>query len=151
VTPDVRKLVALGAVVGPPVKLPGVPAPDPGCTEAAFLGAVLDLARRHGWYAAHFRPAMTKGGRWVTAVAGNGKGFPDLVLVRERVLFAELKSETGRPSPEQQEWLFRLMSANAGYFLWRPGDWPDIEAVLSAPPPAWWVSLVTAGGVTWPG
>lgn len=122
-----------------------VPAPPADCPEAAFTRAVIDLARSHGWYAAHFRPAQTKRGAWVTPVAGDGAGFPDLVLVRERVIYAELKSGAGRVRPAQREWLFRLMSANQAYFVWRPADWEDIERILGAAPPAWWVSIMARG------
>src|SRR5690606_21908778 len=49
-------------------------------SENELLVGILDRARWFGVVTAHFRPARTKTG-WVTAVAGDGKGFPDLVLV----------------------------------------------------------------------
>ena len=46
-----------------------------------------------GGRVAHFRPPRTVHG-WRTAVAADGAGFPDLVMVRgSRLLAAELKSE----------------------------------------------------------
>jgi hypothetical protein len=100
-------------------------------TEAELLDCVLETAALFGWKTAHFRPAMTKHG-WRTAVAGDGKGFPDLVLVRDRVLFVELKSARGQLSMEQQDWFHALGDAGAERHIWLPIDWIDgtIEAVL---------------------
>src|SRR5437763_860370 len=64
-------------------------------TEAAFTRQVIALARLRGWRAAHFRPGRTARG-WRTPVQGEGVGFLDLVLVRGRVVWAELKSARGR-------------------------------------------------------
>ena len=63
-------------------------------------------------------------------VAGDGAGFPDLVLVRERVIFAELKSETGRLSPEQKTWGDKLFIADCEIYNWRPSDWDKIIKIL---------------------
>ncbi len=101
--------------------------------EAEFQAAVMELAQVCGWLRAHFRPAQNLRGQWRTAVAGDGKGFPDLVLVHpdRGVVFAELKSERGRTTPEQDRWLEVLAEAGARVHLWRPDDWDDIEALLT--------------------
>lgn len=104
-------------------------------SEAAFTTQVINLARWYKWRVAHFRPAMTKRGRWVTAVQGDGAGFPDLVLVRGNTLiFAELKAERGRLAPKQEEWLESLRSAKIGafcwVFCWRPSQIEEIEGIL---------------------
>ena len=100
-------------------------------TEAGFTKAVIDLAKVNGWLTAHFRPAMTRAGKWITAVQGDGKGFPDLVLVRgTRLIFAELKVGKNKPTPEQFEWLARLMGAGAECYVWRPEQWDEIVARL---------------------
>lgn len=99
-------------------------------SEAEFQQAVIDLAHSRGWLVAHFRPARTSKG-WRTAITGD-PGFPDLVLARNgprggcRVLFIELKTETGRWTEAQQVWARRL----PGYALFRPRDWPRIERLL---------------------
>jgi len=59
------------------------------------------------------------------------KGFPDLVIAGPGgVLFAELKSQKGRVSAAQRGWLSTLGDAGANCYLWRPSDWPDVEARL---------------------
>jgi len=60
-------------------------------------------------------------------------GFPDLVLARadRPVLFAELKSATGRLTADQRAWGDVLDAAEgADYYLWLPRDWPEIEEAL---------------------
>src|SRR5215831_8017338 len=75
-------------------------------SERAFTKQIIDLARWRGWMVAHFRTAMTKSGRYLTAVQGDGAGFPDCVFSRrERLIFAELKSARGKPSVLQLAWL----------------------------------------------
>ena len=101
-------------------------------TEADFLNWLINLAHLHGWHIAHFRPARTEKG-WRTAVSGDGKGFPDCVLVRPpRVIFAELKIPPNQPSEEQWEWLYSLQSCfpPVDCFLWHPSDRDFIEQLL---------------------
>ena len=103
-------------------------------SEDSFTSSVIDYARIKGWRVAHFRPAQTKDGKWRTAVQGDGKGFPDLVLLRgDRIIFAELKSEVGKASEEQIDWIESLRLAlgfDAAQF-WKPSDWPKIEEILN--------------------
>jgi hypothetical protein len=103
-------------------------------SESDFLKQVIDLAHIYGWKVAHFRPAMTARG-WRTAVQADGAGFPDLVLVRDRVIFAELKSDGGKLSVSQDTWLYRLVEAaknmmGLGVYVWRPSDFDEIVEVL---------------------
>lgn len=89
-------------------------------TEAQYQQRVIDLARTLGYRVAHFRPALTRSGRWATPMQGD-KGFPDLVLAKGgRVLLAELKTDVGRLGPGQQGWLDALGPHGR---LWRPRDW----------------------------
>lgn len=92
-------------------------------SEDALLSAVLGMAKGMRVLAAHFRPALTKSGRWITPVQGDGTGFLDLVLAGlGGVKFRELKSDTGRLSPEQKVWMVRLDAAGADVGVWRPAD-----------------------------
>jgi hypothetical protein len=102
----------------------------PRITEAEFLGQVLALTRLCGWRTAHFRPARTVAG-WRTAVAGDGRGFPDLLLLRgERIIAAELKVPPNKLAAEQEEWLAAFRAAGVPAFVWVPTDWAAIEAEL---------------------
>jgi hypothetical protein len=102
-------------------------------TEAAFQDQVIQLAHVYGWRVAHFRPAQTAKG-WRTAVAADGKGFPDLVLVRDRLIVAELKARSGDTTPDQEAWLHATRQAGVETYVWRPDDLPSIGAVLARRP-----------------
>lgn len=92
-------------------------------SEDDLLTTVLDMARLFGLKAAHFRPAKTQTGRWVTAVQGDGKGYPDLTIAGAGgVLFRELKSDRGPATPEQKKWISVLVDAGADVAVWRPAD-----------------------------
>jgi hypothetical protein len=106
-------------------------------SEGELQSDVIDLAHRHGWRVAHFRTSQT-GGRWVTAVAADGSGFPDLVLAKpgRAVLFVELKREANDLSEDQKTWKGVIdASTTATVEVWRPSDWFSglIEARLTAP------------------
>ncbi len=57
-------------------------------------------------------------------------GFPDLVLVRDRVVFLELKREKGIVSVAQAGWLEALASAGAEVYVARPRHFDYLAAVL---------------------
>ena len=97
--------------------------------EGTFQGAVIEYAQLNGWAVAHFRPARTKTG-WRTAVSADGKGFPDLVLVRERIIWAELKRDGEDLRPDQVKWRDWLLATGAEWYKWEPSDWTEIEATL---------------------
>jgi hypothetical protein len=98
----------------------------------SFERQVIDLAQMLGWTVAHFRPAKTVHG-WRTPVSGDGKGFPDLVLVgHDQVLYRELKSGSGRLSDDQKAWRDVLTRNGADWAEWRPEMWPQIAAELGA-------------------
>ena len=63
-------------------------------------------------------------------------GFPDLVLCRERLIVVEVKRDGENPTPAQERWLIGLARAGVETYLWRPSDWPEIEAVLKRREPA---------------
>jgi hypothetical protein len=101
-------------------------------TEAQFQGAVVDLARYAGWHVHHVRPAREASGSIATPILGN-PGFPDLVLAHDDlgIVFAELKTATGRPSPAQVDWLTLLGAHHQDVYLWRPSDWDTISQRLT--------------------
>ncbi len=99
--------------------------------EEDFQRQVIALAKLHGFRVSHFRPGRHASGRWATPVQGDGVGFPDLILVRgPRLLFVELKTDTGVLAPAQQAWLDALRAAGQMVAVWRPYNWAEIEATL---------------------
>jgi VRR-NUC domain len=98
-------------------------------TEAEFQGAVCDTLRLFGWRYCHQRPARTSRG-WRTAISGD-VGYPDLTCVRgDRILWLELKAETGRLTQEQANWLAALGTAGGSVHVVRPSDWPMLEELI---------------------
>jgi hypothetical protein len=97
--------------------------------EKDWQTQVIDLARLLGWRVAHFRPAKTSKG-WRTAVAADGEGYPDLTLTRDRVIFLELKRETGKTTQAQRDWLTALHTAGAETYVARPRHLQALAVVL---------------------
>jgi hypothetical protein len=50
------------------------------------------------------------------------KGFPDLVILGCKILYRELKTETGKLTPAQLDVINRLTTAGADADVWRPAD-----------------------------
>ena len=121
-----------------------------GISETAFLSQVADLLNLFQWRWCHIRPAWSNKG-YRTPIQGSdpdgfkGKGLPDIFAVRPpRLIFAELKDEYAKPSPEQEAWLDDLKRChtfvdldehnNALYlpevYLWRPSNIERIAEVL---------------------
>ena len=99
-------------------------------TEREFQATVVALARAYGWMVNGVLEQREYSKRL-------SKGFPDLVLARYKpgsivgwLIFAELKSQKGRVSPEQRAWLTLLSVCGQDTFVWRPGDLDEIERVL---------------------
>lgn len=90
----------------------------------AFQDNVIDAGRKLGWTVAHFRPAKTAKG-WRTPVQGDGKGFPDLIMLHPSRggIAAELKTGSGRLAPEQTAWLDLFRAAGFRAYEWRPEQW----------------------------
>lgn len=110
---------------------PGHNTVDRAIAEEAFQRTIIEALHMHGWTVAHFRPLQRHDGRYVTPVQGDGAGFPDLVAVRERVLFRELKTMNGRLSDIQQQWGEKLTEAGADWGVWRPSDMERIITEIS--------------------
>jgi len=95
-------------------------ATPPRLSERQFSAQVLRYAALRGWHC-YFTQRSEK----------SPAGFPDLVLVRRpRVIFAELKSDRGRCTPEQRAWLAELAECSVEVKLWRPSDWEEIDRCL---------------------
>lgn len=107
----------------------------PPVSEREWQSTVLELARSLGWRSMHVRTSRGKNGHATTTSV---VGWPDLVLWSEtqrRVLFAELKSETGQLSDQQDAVLASLRAAGQEVAVWRPADFDAAVAVLRGAPP----------------
>ncbi len=113
--------------------------------EPAFQTQVVGLLRVYQWSLIYHAPdgghAPAQGRR---RVAGGqipeGRGFPDILAIRgARLLVAELKTNTGRMRPGQQEWLDGLnvvaCAVNQACQLARIGAAADPD--LPEPEPGW--------------
>lgn len=103
-------------------------------TEAEFQNTIIEYAHLRGWLVAHFRGVRVQRRNgtvhYQTPVAADGKGFPDLVLVRERVVWAEIKVGYNKMTKEQETWADALKKAGQEFHLWKPEDFDDIVIVL---------------------
>lgn len=97
-------------------------------TERDWQNQVHRLAFSLGWKYYHAPDNRPVHGRIQKVVAG----FPDLVMVKgERLIFAELKRETGIVAEAQIEWLKALELAGAECYIWRPSNMLDVQKILS--------------------
>lgn len=94
---------------------------DSAISEKAFQAQVVQLATLNGWLV--FHPYDSR---------RSTPGFPDLTLCRPpRLLLAEIKTQRGQVRQAQREWLAALRQCpEAEVYLWRPGNWDEIERVL---------------------
>jgi hypothetical protein len=89
--------------------------------EQDFQAQITDLADLLGWVWWHDNDPLR-----------NRAGWPDLFLIRERMIFAEVKTQRGQPTAAQTAMLGRLRDAGAEVYLWRPSDWDQIVHTLTA-------------------
>lgn len=97
--------------------------------EADFQRQVVTLASLYGWQFFHPTPGFGRG-HWATQQLASSPGFPDLVLVGDAVIFAELKNEAGKLSNGQWHWGECLKDAGAEYYVWRPEHLEEIAERL---------------------
>ncbi len=89
------------------------------------MALVVELAQLRGWLVYHTHDSRR-----------SAPGFPDLVLSLARpprLIFAELKTDHGRLTPDQVEWMSRLGAVGVETYLWRPQDFDAITEVLARP------------------
>lgn len=89
-------------------------------TEKQFQSIVVHYAKNRGWKVYHTYDSRR-----------SEPGFPDLVLVRDRVLFRELKTENGRLTQAQKDWQVALTEGGADYKMYRPSMIKDIYKELA--------------------
>lgn len=90
--------------------------------EKDFQRELMKMAKNNGWKCFHPKYSYK-----------SEKGFFDVTMIRgNRVIFTELKTETGTQSAEQKTWMefAQAVGGNVEYYLWRPSDWAEIQEVL---------------------
>ena len=110
-------LATPGVKIGPAANVP-LAKPEPQ-DEKAFQAEVVKLAKSLGWKKYHTYDSRK-----------SDAGFPDLVLVRERVIYAECKTDDGELTADQLNWRDWLLAAKQEWHCWRPRDWAEIERIL---------------------
>ncbi len=89
-------------------------------TEKAFMASVIRYATLMGWKTYHTHDSRR-----------SAPGFPDLVCVRRpRIVWAELKSERGRLTDAQKDWIADLRACNQEVYVFRPSMWEYVERVF---------------------
>ncbi len=99
----------------------------PKITEKQFQAWVRKAALTAGWRYYHTWNSFR-----------SPSGFPDCVMVhakKRKLIFAELKSETGKVSEQQWEWLLdiqemRPADKSVDVYVWRPSDMDKIWDLL---------------------
>jgi hypothetical protein len=95
----------------------------PAISEKEFMRQVSDLARIFGWRVYH---------PWLSI--HSERGWPDVAICKPpRLILAELKTERGKTTPHQDEWLAMLAACpGVETYLWRPSDLDGIARCLGA-------------------
>jgi hypothetical protein len=89
-------------------------------TEKEWMAQLKELAVTLGW--SWYHPFLS---------IHSDRGFPDVTLVRERIVYVECKTDVGKLTVAQKSWLARLSAAGGEVRVWRPADWDEAVAVLS--------------------
>lgn len=87
--------------------------------EKDAQATIVDLAGWRRWWPYHTFDSRHSQG-----------GFPDLVLVRERVIFAEVKRTGEKPRRDQREVLDKLARAGCEVYVWTLDDLSEIGRIL---------------------
>jgi hypothetical protein len=100
-------------------------------SEKLFQSAIIQIALLNGWQMFHATPHQVRPG----VFRSDGKGYPDLTLAHETkgLIYAEIKTTTGKASKEQLAWL-KALAPWAEVYIWRPADIGWIEKRLSRQP-----------------
>ena len=94
-------------------------------TERELAKNVVHAAKTLGWRV-----------YWTWNSLHSPRGWPDLVLLRRftyanvndvDIIFAELKREKGKLTPDQEETLELLRGTGHGVYVWRPSQWVSGE------------------------
>ena len=91
-------------------------------SEKDFMAQVVQYAKLHKWHVYHTFDSRK-----------SEAGFPDLVMVKHKIVFAELKREGGKLTDAQKAWRDVLLPIEEAtdykveVHVWYPSNWPQIE------------------------
>ena len=85
-------------------------------TEAAFQTRITDFCERVRLKWFHDNDPLRNNPGWLDLTIGGPGG----------VLFRELKTDTGRLTTDQKDWLHLLQAAGYDAGVWRPRDWEHV-------------------------
>lgn len=88
--------------------------------EKDWQRQVVQLAKQLGWTRIYHTYNSRR----------SAHGFPDLVLVGDRVVYLELKRETTNLTDEQKGWLRALRAGGAEAYVARPRDLESLALTL---------------------
>lgn len=89
--------------------------------ETTLTSQVVQLAKSTGWLRYHtYRSTRS------------AAGFPDETLIRDRVIFLELKREKSKTSELQRQFLRALVKADAEVYIVRPRNLQALACVLAS-------------------
>jgi hypothetical protein len=118
---------------------------DGSLSEFDWQSTVIDEATRLSWEL-HYEPgwywraihSWLKDHPYAYKYMDRAKrGWPDLTLWHtecQRLIFAELKTETGTVEKHQRERLETLWHAGAEVYVWRPRDRDQVDRILRCDP-----------------
>lgn len=88
-------------------------------TEKQFQAQIISFAKVLGWKIYHTYNSQK-----------SEPGFPDLVLVKDRILYRELKTDSGKLTFYQKQWGKAIEKAGGDWAVWRPADIQAIREEL---------------------
>jgi hypothetical protein len=104
-------------------------------SEADFQDQVIELAQRLGYKVMGMRKSSREiGGKWVSNLLGDGKGWPDLFLAHPegsgQAVAIELKREGEKPTEEQKAWGATLIRCGIIWLLATPSKIDSLTTKL---------------------
>jgi hypothetical protein len=105
--------------------------------EKDFQKRVVEMATALGWKHMHIGEStkrVRRGSSFILVPDPDCQGWPDLTLCHPRtgkMLFRELKTDTGKLTDPQRDWLRTLAKCGQDVDVSRPRDWDEIVALLN--------------------
>lgn len=102
--------------------------PEDDWDEPRWQRWVVATARANGWTVRVMDQRNRRG--VLHAQSEDQRGWPDLLLVDDRVVWVELKPKGGKLSAMQRDKIDRLVDAGAEVHIMEPSHWGELLALL---------------------